>query len=98
MGSIMSRGVRNIGFLGDIDRKMALLQEIHRLGQPEAARFSGFSKASLWSMLLIQDVDALERIRDDLKYPKRRVDITLRRLHGNTYGFPKLLSICMETS
>ncbi|KAF6822729.1 hypothetical protein CPLU01_11839 [Colletotrichum plurivorum] len=90
MGFMMSREGRSVGYLGDIEQKMALLQEIHKHSQPRLERFPELGKASCWSMLLTLDVTALKRILNDLHGPGTKPTVTLKYLlvKGHTSDSP----------
>ncbi|KAF6817758.1 hypothetical protein CSOJ01_02195 [Colletotrichum sojae] len=82
MGFIMSCEARSVGYLGDIEGKMAVLQEIQKRIQPRLERYPQLGKASCWSMLLTLDVTALEQICDDLHGPGIKPKLTLKNLQS----------------
>ncbi|KAF6842375.1 hypothetical protein CMUS01_03154 [Colletotrichum musicola] len=96
MGVITSREGRSLGYLGDIERKMALLQEIHKHSQPRLERFPELGKASCCSMLLTLDVTALKWILDDLHGPGTKPTVTLKYLRESSIALPKLLSLFVK--
>ncbi|KAF6835707.1 hypothetical protein CPLU01_04177 [Colletotrichum plurivorum] len=80
------------GYLGDVARKMALIEKIGQHTQPLIGKWPEYEKASFWSMLLSLDVSDLRRILGDLEKPEKNRE-ALKKLRSSAGVLPSLLKL-----